>query len=142
MTPMIGHLYLLPLSGAIAGAIVAPLLLRLLATPKRVKQLVAALTPGILPHADTHVDDFLRNKLPKKMPVMSMLVGDKTIAQLKAVFIEELQDLLPDFAERCAQNLAGRLIYKAAGAGFLTGAAIGVAQMLVWLLVGPSGLLK
>lgn len=139
---MIGHLYLLPLSGALGGAILAPLALRLFATPARVNRLAKTLTPGILPLADTHVDDFLRNKLPKKMPVMSMLVGDKTIAQLKAVFMEELQDLLPEFAERCAQKLSSRLIYKAVAAGSTAGALIGILQVLLWLLIGPSGLLK
>jgi hypothetical protein len=139
---MNGHLFLLPLSGALAGMVLAPLALRWFATPRRVRRIAAALTPGILPLADTHVDDFLRNKLPKAMPVMSMLVGEKTIAQLKAVFMEELQNLLPEFAERCAGKLAARLIYKAVLAGFLAGASIGALQMLLGLLVGPSGLVK
>lgn len=139
---MMGHLFLLPLSGAAGGAIIAPLALRFFATPAKVRRAAKALTPGILPLADTHVDDFLRNKLPKKMPVMSMLVGDKTIAQLKAVFMEELQDLLPEFAERCSEMLSRRLIYKAVGAGAIAGAGIGILQMLLWLLVGPSGLAK
>ena len=76
------------------------------------------------------------------MPVMSMLVGDKTIAQLKAVFMEELQSLLPEFAERCSEKLAGRLIYKAVVAGFAAGALLGALQMLLCLLIGPSGLAK
>ena len=139
---MIGHLYLLPITGAIGGALLAPLAIKWFATPARIRRLTAALTPGILPLADTHVDDFLRNKLPKAMPVMSMLVGDKTIAQLKAVFMDELRTLLPEFAERCAEKLAGRLIYKAVGLGFAGGALVGVLQVLLWLLVGPSGLVK
>ena len=41
----------------------------------------------ILPMVDAHIDNFLRRKLPDEMPVISMFIGDKTIAQLKEVFL-------------------------------------------------------
>jgi hypothetical protein len=36
---------------------------------------------------DTCIDEFLRVKLPKQMPMIGMLIGDRTINELKAVFI-------------------------------------------------------
>jgi uncharacterized membrane protein YheB (UPF0754 family) len=49
----------------------------------------------ILPHIDAHIDDFLRNKLKKSMPVISMFIGEKTIQELKSVFMKELEELFP-----------------------------------------------
>ncbi len=49
----------------------------------------------ILPLAEGHIDDFLRHKLKKSMPVIGMFIGDKTINQLKTVFMEELEALFP-----------------------------------------------
>lgn len=49
----------------------------------------------ILPLADQHLDNFLRNKLKESMPMISMFIGDKTIEQLKAVFLKELEELFP-----------------------------------------------
>jgi uncharacterized membrane protein YheB (UPF0754 family) len=49
----------------------------------------------ILPLAEAHIDHFLRNKLKETMPVISMFIGDKTIEQLKTVFMEELELLFP-----------------------------------------------
>jgi uncharacterized membrane protein YheB (UPF0754 family) len=49
----------------------------------------------ILPLAEEHIDNFLRNKLKGTMPVISMFIGEKTINQLKTVFMKELEDLFP-----------------------------------------------
>ena len=49
----------------------------------------------ILPHIDAHIDDFLRHKLKKSMPVISMFIGEKTIQELKSVFMKELEELFP-----------------------------------------------
>jgi uncharacterized membrane protein YheB (UPF0754 family) len=49
----------------------------------------------IMPAVETHLDHFLRVKLAERMPMVSMFVGDKTIGQLKAIFIDELQALFP-----------------------------------------------
>lgn len=49
----------------------------------------------IMPVMDKHIDDFLRVKLADKMPVISMFIGDKTINQLKEVFLEEMRTLFP-----------------------------------------------
>ena len=49
----------------------------------------------ILPLAEEHIDNFLRNKLKESMPMIGMFIGDKTINQLKAVFMKELEELFP-----------------------------------------------
>lgn len=49
----------------------------------------------IMPMVDKHIDDFLRVKLADAMPVVSMFIGDKTIAQLKEIFMAELKNLFP-----------------------------------------------
>jgi uncharacterized membrane protein YheB (UPF0754 family) len=49
----------------------------------------------ILPQAEARIDEFLRVRLVKAMPVVGMFVGDKTINQLKALFVQELRELFP-----------------------------------------------
>lgn len=49
----------------------------------------------IMPMVDQHIDEFLRVKLPASMPVISMFIGDKTINQLKEVFLSEMKALFP-----------------------------------------------
>ncbi|MFY7963778.1 MAG: DUF445 domain-containing protein [Chitinophagaceae bacterium] len=49
----------------------------------------------LMPLIDEHIDNFLRNKLSTTIPMLSMFIGDKTIAQLKEVFMTELKELFP-----------------------------------------------
>lgn len=49
----------------------------------------------LMPLIEEHIDAFLRVKLPQKMPMIGMFIGDRTINELKAVFIEELETLFP-----------------------------------------------
>jgi hypothetical protein len=41
----------------------------------------------ILPFIDTNLDSFFKERLVQKLPIISMFIGEKTIAQLKEVFI-------------------------------------------------------
>lgn len=59
----------------------------------------------IMPHIESHVDDFLRNRLKDEMPVISMFIGDKTIGNLKAMFMKEIEMLLPVVMKKYAANL-------------------------------------
>ncbi len=63
----------------------------------------------IMPHVESHIDHFLRNKLSEQMPVISMFIGDKTITQLKAVFISELEILFPTIMSNYMGNLQNEL---------------------------------
>jgi uncharacterized membrane protein YheB (UPF0754 family) len=49
----------------------------------------------ILPLAEAHIDNFLRVRLKESMPMIAMFIGDKTINQLKEVFMKELAELFP-----------------------------------------------
>ncbi|MBV9987799.1 MAG: DUF445 domain-containing protein [Chitinophagaceae bacterium] len=49
----------------------------------------------IMPQVDEHIDRFLKIKLPEQMPVIGMFIGDKTVAELKALFIKEMEALFP-----------------------------------------------
>ena len=47
------------------------------------------------PEIEKHIDIFLREKLTDLFPMLSMFIGDKTINQLKAAFLMELENLFP-----------------------------------------------
>jgi len=59
----------------------------------------------IMPAVEQHVDDFLRVKLPKQMPMITMFIGEKTIIEMKRVFMAELQELFPVIMQNYASNL-------------------------------------
>jgi len=59
----------------------------------------------LMPFIETHIDHFLRVKLAEQMPVISMFIGDKTINQLKEVFITELTELFPVIMKNYMNNL-------------------------------------
>ena len=63
----------------------------------------------ILPAAEQHVDHFLRVRLKESMPVISMFIGDKTISQLKEVFMQELGELFPVIMKNYINNLKNDL---------------------------------
>lgn len=65
------------------------------------KDIEAKITDGsnlkeVMPIVETHIDNFIRNKLASEMPIISMFIGDKTIEQLKSVFMKELESLFPE----------------------------------------------
>jgi uncharacterized membrane protein YheB (UPF0754 family) len=47
------------------------------------------------PDIEHHIDNFLRNKLKEVFPMLAMLIGEKTILQLKDAFLLELESLFP-----------------------------------------------
>jgi uncharacterized membrane protein YheB (UPF0754 family) len=63
----------------------------------------------IMPMVDEHIDHFLRVKLADAMPVISMFVGDKTISQLKEVFLKEMRELFPIIMTNYMGKLKGEL---------------------------------
>ncbi len=63
----------------------------------------------LTPYVEEHIDHFLRVKLKEAMPMISMFIGDKTIAQLKGIFMEELQQLFPVIMEKYMGTLQEQL---------------------------------
>ncbi|RFM27113.1 DUF445 domain-containing protein [Deminuibacter soli] len=59
----------------------------------------------VLPEVEAHIDHFLRVKLSTAMPMISMFIGDKTINQLKEVFMTELRLLFPSLLSNYVQTL-------------------------------------
>lgn len=51
---------------------------------------------AVMPVVETHIDDFLRNKLPAQMPMIAMFIGEKTISDMKAIFMKELAFIFPE----------------------------------------------
>lgn len=47
------------------------------------------------PDIEAHIDHFLRNKLKDVFPMLAMMMGEKTILQLKDAFLLELESLFP-----------------------------------------------
>jgi uncharacterized membrane protein YheB (UPF0754 family) len=57
------------------------------------------------PEIEAHIDSFLREKLKETFPMLSMFIGDKTINQLKAAFLMELESLFPALMTSYMQKL-------------------------------------
>lgn len=49
----------------------------------------------IKPQVEVHVDEFLRVGLPKSFPIIGSLIGERTISQLKEIFMQELETIFP-----------------------------------------------
>ncbi len=58
----------------------------------------------VLPIIDKQLDDFFKHKLGEKMPAIAMFIGDKTIEQLKLVFVEELRAISPSMLQKIANH--------------------------------------
>lgn len=77
-------------------------------------QLTASLTDPanmekISPLVEMHIDKFLKEKLPNEMPMISLLISDKTIGKLKAVFMGEINAMFPNLMEQYAGNLKEKI---------------------------------
>ena len=76
-----------------------------------IHQILPSLTQGdsfqkLLPFIDSKLDEFFKERLVQKMPVISMFIGDKTISQLKEVFLEELEQIFPALLSEFTQSTA------------------------------------
>jgi len=66
----------------------------------------------LMPLIDTRLDDFFRNKLSEKLPMISMFIGDKTIQQLKEVFMAELTLLFPELIQEMSSQIQTDLMLR------------------------------
>jgi uncharacterized membrane protein YheB (UPF0754 family) len=62
-----------------------------------------------MPIVEGHIDTFLREKLNEKMPMIGMFLGENTIQQFKAIFLEELQELFPVMMKNYMATLQDQL---------------------------------
>lgn len=63
----------------------------------------------LMPYVEEHIENFLRVKLAEQMPMISMFIGEKTIADLKIVFVSELTVLFPVIMKNYMGNLQSEL---------------------------------
>jgi len=63
----------------------------------------------VLPDVEQHIDQFLRVRLKETMPMISLFIGEKTINELKTVFMTELQELFPTILKNYMNNLRQEL---------------------------------
>lgn len=59
---------------------------------------------AILPLIDEKLDQFFDKTIKEKLPMISMFIGDKTVVQLKTVFLEELAGLFPQIILQFSEN--------------------------------------
>jgi uncharacterized membrane protein YheB (UPF0754 family) len=115
---------------------------------------------NIRPLIEVHIDEFLGHKLGKEMPMIGMFIGEKTIAQLKGIFMKELEEIFPMVMEKyigdlSRQVLASRKITAQSKQKFrsflnkharsemmlipvygaIAGIAIGILQLMIILLI-------
>lgn len=115
------------------------------------------------PEIETHIDHFLRVRLKETFPMLSMLIGDKTINQMKGAFLSELENLFPvlmksyitnlqkgfDIEKQVSEKIAGfsvskteDLIYNSAKKQLfkvqLTGAIIGFFTGLIHIFINTQ----
>ena len=64
---------------------------------------------ALKPVINEKLDDFFKNKLSAKMPMISMFIGEKTIEELKGVFMEELETIFPLLLVQFTNNLDKKL---------------------------------
>ena len=86
---------------------------------------------ALMPVIDEKLDDFFRNRLSEKLPMISMFIGDKTIQQLKEVFIEELRTMFPELIHSFTANIQKDLVNK------LQPVYIDVMQKKLWEAAAP-----
>ncbi|MBO9562803.1 MAG: DUF445 domain-containing protein [Niastella sp.] len=57
------------------------------------------------PQLEVHIDDFMRQGLPKAFPIISTFIGERTIGQLKEIFMKELETIFPQVMKGYVKNL-------------------------------------
>lgn len=67
----------------------------------------------IMPLIESHLDTFLKERLSEQMPMISMFVGDKTMAKLKGTFLSEIEHMLPPVMRSYAGQLQSELDLEA-----------------------------
>ncbi len=84
------------------------------------------------PEIETHIDSFLRVRLKETFPMLSMMIGDKTINQLKTAFLTELETLFPALLKSYVTNLEKDLDIEKEVSDKIAGFSITKAEDLVY----------
>ena len=84
------------------------------------------------PEIEKHIDSFLRERLKETFPMISMLIGDKTITQLKTAFLTELETLFPNLMKSYVANLEKDFDIEKEVSEKIAGFSIGKAEHLIY----------
>lgn len=63
----------------------------------------------MMPLIESHIDTFLKERLSEQLPMISMFIGEKTLARLKTTFMQEIETLLPPVMKTYAGQLRTEL---------------------------------
>lgn len=85
------------------------------------------------PEIEEHIDSFLRERLKVTFPMLSMLIGDKTITQLKTAFLTELETLFPALMNSYIANLEKDLDIEKLVSEKIAGYSTSQAEKLIYL---------
>ncbi|MBK8610807.1 MAG: DUF445 family protein [Chitinophagaceae bacterium] len=91
-----------------------------------------AIFSKLKPEIETHIDEFLRVRLKDTFPMLSMLIGDKTINQLKSAFIGELETLFPVVMKSYLTKLEQDLDIENEITQKIAGFSVSQAEKLIW----------
>jgi uncharacterized membrane protein YheB (UPF0754 family) len=83
------------------------------------------------PEIETHIDRFLRERLKDHFPMLAMLIGNKTITQLKSAFILELETLFPVIMNSYISRLQNELDLEGTVSRKIAGFSIHRAEQLI-----------
>ena len=86
------------------------------------------------PEIETHIDSFLRERLKVTFPMLSMLIGDKTITQLKTAFLTELETLFPALMKSYVANLEKEFDIEKLVSEKIAGFSISKTEALIYSL--------
>lgn len=87
----------------------------------------------LLPLIEEKLDDFFKNKMSEAIPMIAMFIGEKTIQQLKTVFIKELQLIFPLLIEQYSTQIVQ---------GFQNNIATNYASLLEQMLFKKTAFLR
>lgn len=152
-------LWIIPVTSSVCGLAIAIIVRALIfrSVPKMVQDLISSSKEhipsmsgqafkNIQPLIESQIDNFLRHKLSKSMPMLSMFIGEKTINQMKSVFMKELEDIFPEVMGKYSDDVLSSAEIKLTPliisklkkqlqplplAGLVAGLLTGVIQLLV-----------
>jgi uncharacterized membrane protein YheB (UPF0754 family) len=63
----------------------------------------------IKPMIEVHIDHFLNEKLPQKMPIISMFISKQLIAEMKSTLMDEIIEMYPQIANQMMSSLEKKI---------------------------------
>ena len=61
------------------------------------------------PMIEVHIDHFLSEKLPQKMPIISMFISKQLIAEMKNTLMDEIIEMYPQIADQMMSSLEKKI---------------------------------